>query len=135
MEPGRDPSISTNVFDPDYIICCDAGTGLSDDDGHPMSLVTRLWRSFLTIFRKAQDATRNRLHRLAEWGEVSGFVLSYLGQQDSKLPWVPPDLPKRAEVRDYPTDFAPMKQTDLDRLALRGEVLTRFLVAYYLPDL
>ena len=25
MEPGRTPSISTNVFDPDYIICCDAG--------------------------------------------------------------------------------------------------------------
>ena len=27
MEPGRTPSISTNVFDPDYIICCDAGGG------------------------------------------------------------------------------------------------------------
>ena len=32
MEPGRTPSISTNVFDPDYIICCDAGAGLFDDD-------------------------------------------------------------------------------------------------------
>ncbi len=43
--------------------------------------------------------------------------------------------PKRAEVRDYPTDFAAMKRADLDRIALRGEILTRFLVAYYLPDL
>ena len=135
MEPGREPSISTNVFGPEYIICCDAGTGLFDDDSYPMCWPTRMYRSFLTVFRKVQDATRNRLHRLAEWGDISGFVLSYLGQEDSKLPWIPPELPKRAEVRDYPTDFAAMKRADLDRIALRGEVLTRFLVAYYLPDL
>ena len=135
MEPGREPSISTNVFGPEYIICCDAGTGLFGDDSYPIYWPTRMHRSFLTVFRKVQDATRNRLHRLAEWGDISGFVLSYLGQNDSKLPWVPPELPKRAEVRDYPTDFAAMKRADLDRIALRGEVLTRFLVAYYLPDL
>ena len=135
MEPGREPSISTNVFGPEYIICCDAGTGLFGDDSYPIYWPTRMHRSFLTVFRKVQDATRNRLHRFAEWGDISGFVLSYLGQNDSKLPWVPPELPKRAEVRDYPTDFAAMKRADLDRIALRGEVLTRFLVAYYLPDL
>ena len=135
MEPGREPSISTNVFSPEYIICCDAGAGLFDDDTYPMCWPTRMSRSFLTVFRKVQDATRNRLHRLAEWGDVSGFVLSYLGQKDGKLPWMPPELPKRAEVKDYPTDFAAMKRADLDRIALRGEVLTRFLVAYYLPDL
>ena len=135
MEPGREPSISTNVFGPDYIICCDAGTGLLDDESYPMCWPTRMHRSFLTVFRKVQDATRNRLHRLDQWGDISGFVLSYLGQKDGKLPWVPPELPKRAEVRDYPTDFAAMKQADLDRIAFRGEVLTRFLVAYYLPDL
>ena len=135
MEPGRKPSISTNVFDPDYIICCDAGAGLFGDDSYPMCWPTRMHRSFLTVFRKVQDATRNRLHRLAEWGEVSGFVLAYLGQRDSKLPWVPPELPKRDDVRDYPTDFAAMKQADIDRIALRGELLTRSLVAYYLRDL
>ena len=135
MEPGREPSISTNVFGPDYIICCDAGTGLLHDDSYPMCWPTRMHRSFLTVFRKVQDATRHRLHRLAEWGDISGFVLSYLGQEDGKLPWVPPELPKRAEVKDYPTDFAAMKRADLDRIAFRGEVLTRFLVAYYLPAL
>ena len=135
MEPGREPSISTNVFDPDYIISCDAGTGLFGDDSYPMCWPTRMCRSFRTTFRKVQDATRNRLHRLAELEEISGFVLSYLGQDDSKLPWVPPELPKLAEVRDYPTNFAAMKRVDLDRIALRGEVLTRFLVSYYLPDL
>ena len=135
MEPGREPSISTNVFGPRYIISCDAGTGLFDDDSYPMYWPTRMCRSFLTVFRKLQDATRNRLHRLAGQGDISGFVLSYLGQNDNRLPWVPPELPKRREVRDYPTDFAAMKQEDLDRIALRGEILTRFLVAYYLPDL
>ena len=92
-------------------------------------------RSFLTVFRKVQDATRNRLHRLAEWGDISGFVLSYLGQNDAALPWLPAGLPRREEVRDYPTDFAAMKPEDIDRIALRGELLTRFLVAYYLPGL
>ena len=135
MEPGREPSISTNVFNPEYIICCDAGAGLFDDDKYPMCWPTRMCRSFLTVFRKVQDATRHRLHRLAEWGDISGFVLSYLGQEDGKLPWAPPELPKRGEVKDYPTDFAAMKRADLDRIALRGEVLTRFLVAYHLPDL
>ena len=135
MEPGREPSISTNVFSPKYIICCDAGVGLFDDDNYPMCWPTRMYHSFLTVFRKVQDATRNRLHRLAEWGDISGFVLSYLGQEDGKLPWVPPELPRRAKVKDYPTDFAAMKCTDLDRIALRGELLTRFLVGYYLPDL
>ena len=135
MEPGRVASISTNVFHPDYIICCDAGTGLFDDDSYPMCWPSRMHRSFLTVFRKVQDATRNRLHRLAEWGDISGFVLSYLGQKDSKLPWLPAGLPRRSDVRNYPTDFAAMKREDIDRIALRGELLTRFLVAYYLPDL
>ena len=135
MEPGRTPSISTNVFNPDYIICCDAGTGLLDDNSYPTYWPSRMRRSFDTIFRKVQDATRNRLHYLAEGGGISGFALCYLGQQDHALPWMPAGLPKRLEVSDYPTDFAPMSTEDIDRLALRGELLMRFLVSYYLPDL
>ena len=135
MEPGRTPSISTNVFDPDYIICCDAGAGLFDDDSYPTRWPSRMYRSFLTVFRKVQDATRKRLHDLANTGHISGFALCYLGQQDQALPWVPAGLPKREEVRRYPTDFAAMSAEDIDRLALRGEHLTRFLLAYYLPDL
>ncbi|WP_419861214.1 ThiF family adenylyltransferase [Candidatus Palauibacter sp.] len=135
IEPGREPSISTNAFNPDYIICCDAGTGLFDNTSYPMCWPTRMHRSFLTVFRKMQDATRNRLHRLAHLGDISGFALSYLGQRDNTLPWIPPGLPRRADVQNYPTDFAAMKREDIDRLALRGELLTRFLAAYYLPDL
>ena len=135
MEPGRTPSVSTNVFDPDYIICCDAGAGLFDDDSYPTRLHTRMYRSFLTVFRKVQDATRKRLHHLTDADELSGFALCYLGQQDNALPWVPAGLPRRDEVRGYPTDFAAMSTEDINRLALRGELLMRLLVAYYLPDL
>ena len=135
MEPGRISSISTNVFKPDYIISCDAGAGLFEGDDYPTRWPSRMYKSFLTVFRKVQDATRKRLHRLADAGEISGFALCYLGQQDNALPWFPAGLPKRAEVRDYPTDFAAMSKKDMDRLALRGEILMRFLVANYLPDL
>ncbi len=135
MEPGRSPSISTNVYDPNYIICCDAGAGIFDDESYPTHWPCRMYRSFLTVFRKVQDATRNRLHRLGDNGEISGFALCYLGQQDDGLPWLPAGLPRREEVNDYPTDFAAMSTEDIDRLALRGELLMRFLVAYYLSDL
>ena len=135
MEPGREPRISTNVFSPAYIIACDAGTGLFDGDSYPVWWTSRMYQSFLTVFRKVQDATRNRLHRFAESGDISGFALTYLGQDDARLPWLPPQLPTRAEVCEYPTDFSPMNVEDIDRLTLRGELLTRLLIAYYLPDL
>lgn len=135
MDPGRRSSISTNVFDPNYIICCDAGAGLFDDDNYPSRWPSRMYRSFLTTFRKAQDATRKRLHDLGDGGRISGFALCYLGQLDASLPRVPPGLPGRNEVRHYPTDFAAMSTEDIDRLTLRGELLMRLLVDYYLPDL
>ena len=135
MEPGRNPSISTNVFDPPYIIACDAGNGLLEGDSYPLWWTSRIRQSFLTVFRKVQDATRNRLHRFADSGHLSGFALSYLGQDDNRLPWLPPHLPKRHEVSHYPTNFSPMDADALDRLTLRGELLTRLLVAYYLPKL
>ena len=135
MEPGRIPSISTNVFDPDFIICCDASTGVFDDDSYPMYWPSRMTRSFLTVFRKVQDSTRKRLHELAGAGEIDGFALCYLGQQDKSLPWIPAGIPRREEVQEYPTNLAAMQREDIERLALRGELLMRFLVDYYLPDL
>ncbi len=135
MEPGREPGISTNVFNPAYIIACDAGTGLLDGDSYPVWWTSRMYQSFLTVFRKVQDATRKRLHRFAESEDISGFALTYLGQDDARLPWLPPQLPTRAEVSEYPTDFSPMDVENIDRLTLRGELLTRFLIAYYLPEL
>jgi hypothetical protein len=31
----------------------------------------------------------------------------YLGQQDAKLPWVPNDIVRRDQVRDYPRSSCP----------------------------
>ena len=135
MFPGRQSSISTNVFNPDFIIACDAGTGLFSHDHFPTRPINRLHRSVSTLFRKAQDATRNKLHLIENAGEISGFALPYLGQRDEQLPWLPPNLPPRAEVCDYPTDLSAMTLRDIERLALRGEILTRFLIAHYLPNL
>ena len=135
MEPGRDPRFSTNVYDPDYIICCDAGAGLFDDRSYPKFWFRRIGRSFLTTFRKVQDGTRKRLHDLDSTDKIDGFALCYLGQRDRSLPWIPSGLPTRTEVGNYPTNLSRMSATDIDRLALRGELLMRFLVSYYLPDL
>ena len=135
LAPGRASGISTNIFSPDYIICCDAGAGLFDDKSYPIFWIGRTRRSFLTTFRKVQDATRKRLHELAESGKIKGFVLCYLGQNDDALPWIPPSLPSRSDVQNYPTDFAAMDPRDIDRLAHRGEMLARLQIAYYLPDL
>jgi hypothetical protein len=38
-------------------------------------------------------------------------------------------------VIDYPTDFSAMSQTDIDRLALRGEQLTRLFIDRRCPEL
>ena len=135
MEPDRSSFFSTSVFEPDYILCCDAGTGLFDDARYPTRMPSRIYRTFFAVFRKVQDAARKRLHWLGESGAISGFVLAYLGQQDRALPWFPAGLPGRDEVRHHPTNFAPMADPEIDRLALRGELLTRFLVSYYLPEL
>ena len=135
LEPGKSSKISTNVVNIDYLICCDAGTGLYDGTGYPNKLRGRLTGSYETSFRKVQDGTRKRLHMLNEFDQLTRFVMAYLGQKDSALPWIPTGLPLLPKVRNYPTDFKSMTESDIDCLARRGEILMRFLVSYYLPEL
>ncbi|MDE0402041.1 MAG: ThiF family adenylyltransferase [Gammaproteobacteria bacterium] len=134
MEPGRDSTISTNVFNPKYIVCCDAGTGLLESNNYPTSWFRRNHRTAKSIFRKVQDAARNRLHLISNNNDLKGFVLCYLGQQDKALPWIPSGMPTRSEVKDYKTNFASLSNEDIHRLSVRGELLMRFLCAYYLAD-
>ena len=135
MEPGRSDEFSYNVFHPDYIICCDAGPGLLDDEAIPYWWFTRMARAFEATFRKVHDATRARMHKCLVTGELKGFVLSYLGQRDERLPYIPKNLIPREQVHDYPTDFSPVREEMIQRLAIRGEQLTRLLVDRYVPDL
>ena len=135
LEPGRSSAYSFNVYHPQYIISCDAGTGIFDTKATPYWWPSRVIRSTEAIFRKAQDRVRSRLFHFEASGQIKGFVLSYLGTQDRALPHQPPDLVPRDKVFDYPTDFAAMSQEDIDRIALRGEQITRMLISWYVPEL
>ncbi len=135
IEPGRDSAYSLHTYEPDYLICCSAGYGQFAGEQVPYSLLSRTTAAFEAVFRKAQDATMNRLHMLRSSGQLRGFILPYLGQQDNALPARSPDLVTRDEVFGYPTNFAAMPEDDLRRLALRGEQLTRLLLGYYTPEL
>lgn len=135
MEPGRDADYSTNVFSPEYIICCDAGPGQFDDTTHPYGWGTRMQRSFETTFRQVQHGVQSRLHQCRKHDLIKGFIYSYLGQQDNRLPAVPPHLVSRDRVVNYPTDFSPMPDSDIRALSDRGEQLTRLLIDHYCPEL
>jgi len=135
LEPGRDEAISTNVFNTPYVIACDAGAGIFGDRGVPYWWPTRMTRAFETVFRKLGNGAYERLHQARTTGALEGFILAYLGQRDDRLPYRPPNLVPREDVMDYPTDFALMAQADIDRLARRGEQLTRLLLDYYCPEL
>ena len=91
--------------------------------------------SFGTTHRRVQTSAYGRLHRCVENGELVGFVLPYLGQQDGTLPFRPPDLVPREEAITYPTDFSAMSEGAVNMLSLRGEQLTRLLIARYVPEL
>jgi NTE family protein len=134
MEPGRSSTYSTNVYSPEYIICCNAGYGMLSGEFIPFGMATRLNQVLTATMRKVQDATMKRLHQHREANLIKGFILPYLGQSDSALPFYWPDLVKREEV-DYPTDFRPMKNRNIKKLSLRGEQLTRLLIDYYCPEL
>ena len=135
FEPGRSEGISYNVYRPRYIIACDAGQGLFSENSVPYWWLSRVTRSTQAIFRKAQDRIRSGLFHFEASGQIDGFILPYLGTIDRYLPYPPADLVEREAVFNYPTDFAPMRRDDLDRLALRGEQITRLLITRYLPEL
>ena len=135
FEPRRSAEFSYNVYNPRHIISCDAGRGLFDDEPITYWWPSRVIRATESVFRKAQDRVRSQLFESEATGAIEGFILSYLGTADNRLPAPPPDLIRRDEVAAYPTNFAPMRQEDIDRLTLRGEQLTRLLITRYLPEL
>ncbi len=134
LEPGRDPRFSTNVYNVDYIIACDAGQGLLGPKT-PLFWPSRMKRSFEATLRKVQDGGRSRLHRAVDSGELRGFLHPYLGQQYGALVDPPAGLIPRESVVDYPTNFSAMPADDLARLSKRGEQLTRLAMQTYLPEL
>jgi integrative and conjugative element protein (TIGR02256 family) len=135
LEPGRSKDFGYNTYKPDYIISCDAGAGQFSGHDVPYGWISRMSRSFETVFRKAHDATLQRLHSYVPSGQLKGFVLAYLGQQDKSFAVIPSAFVKREEVMAYPTDFSAMSGDMIKRLSLRGEQLVRMLVSRYWSDL
>jgi len=134
LEPGRSSPHTPHTYDVDYIIACDAGRGqLPLTAGH--FATSRMKRSFDVTYRRTQDASRGRLHEAAAAGLLRGFVHAYLGMRDERLPMPVPGLVPAEGVRTYPTNFRAMSDSDLDAVSLRGEQLTRTLLAHYCPDL
>ena len=133
--PGRSAEFSTNVSDIDFIIACDAGQGMPSGLARPYLWSTRMLMTVNTIHRRTHSLSYELLHRMKETGQINGFLLPYLGQIDERLPYITEDLVRRHETFDYPTDFSPMKEIDIERLGLRGEQLTRLLFDHYQPDI
>ncbi len=135
LEPGRDPKYSLHSFPCEYIIACNAGQGQDSGAGLPLGFLPRISKSFGVVHRRVQDMVIHHLHHLQESGDIRGFVLPYLGQQDGALPWKPNDLVTREEVFAYPTDFSAMTDEWITKLSGRGESLTRILVPTFLKEL
>ena len=135
LEPGRDNAYSLHTHACDHLIVCSAGQGQASGVLLPLAFLNRIRRSFGVVHRRVQDGAMQRMHVLKEARLIKGFALPYLGQQDDKLPWKPPDLVPRTAVVDYRTNFAPMTCAWIDTLSSRGEQLTRLLVSHYLPDI
>jgi NTE family protein len=87
------------------------------------------------VHRRAQDASRGRLHEAATAGLIDGFAHAYLGMPDDRLPNPLCDLKPADRVRNYPTSFRAMSESNLQALSIRGEQLTSSLLSHCCPDL
>ncbi len=132
--PDRDPSVSLNVEPVDTIICCRAGYGLRHDPPSQF-MIARLRSSFACTHDRAQNFAMKRLFDLKEAGKLKGVLIPYLGQDDRRLKYPPPDLVRREEAFAYPTDFFGMSPEWIDRLSRRGYQLTIALIREHAPDL
>ncbi len=132
--PDRDPSISLNVEPIDTIICCRAGYGLRHDPPSQFMLA-RVKSAFACIHDRAQNAAMKRLFELHAAGKLRAVLLPYLGQDDNRLKFKSANLVTREDAYAYPTNFSAMTEEWIDRLSLRGEQLTRALVAEHAPHL
>ncbi len=128
--PGRSARHSDHVYDLEYLIAVDAGRGRATR-GAARYWPLRMKQAFDITYGKTQDAARTRIHVAGESGQIRGFVHTYLGMSDAKLPVPVHDLVTREQVERYPTNFAKMAWPDIQAITVRGEQLTRVLLRHY----
>lgn len=133
VEPEHLPGDDYNLFPAGYIICCAAGQG--EKRSLPYWLGPRLIRSSDVINRKFIAIGLENLKRYLNSGLIKGFAFSYLSQDDSEFPERPRGFVKCEDVESFPTNFFPMKETDIERLAARGEVLMEMTIEKRCPAL
>ena len=133
--PGRSTVFSTNAFQIDFIIACDAGQGTPSGIAKPYLWGSRMLTTVNTIHRRTHTLSYDLLHRMAANDEIKGFILPYMGQIDERLPYRPPNLVPRSKTFDYPTDFSPMSKANIQSISQRGEQLTRLLLDFYAPHI
>ncbi|MFI0487088.1 patatin-like phospholipase family protein [Actinomadura sp. 9N215] len=134
LQPGRSRAHTDHVYDLDYVFAIDAGRGRKSKHGAPY-LLPRLARSFDITYNKTQDAARAQLNLAAQHGTIRGFLHAYLAMQDRNLPVPVADYVSREKVVNYPTNFRAVPAEDFHHLTIRGEQLTRVLLAHYCPEL
>lgn len=139
---GLTPFISTNDFadsyprpELDYIIACDAAHGQLHPQTLPHTPISRLHAAFKSLMSRSRHSNFKTLHKLKEDGDIKGFSLAYLGQQDERIPIPPIDLVQKNRVDSYPTDFKKMSDDNFEVLTKRGRQLTESLTTHYLPEL
>ena len=133
--PDRNPKFSTNVFNCDFIIACDASHGQPSGNDLSYNWGGRMNAVVNSVFRRATTQGYGTLHTLVETGKIGGFILPYLGQQDKRLPFQPGEFVTREQVVSYPTDFSPMTSENIELLSKRGKQLTLLLIDHYCPGL
>ena len=125
--PGRDPEISLHVRHYPRIIACRAGYALKHAAA-PAFVLSRMNAVFESIHARAQNFATSRAFDLQRSGEIDAFLLPYLDQKDHLLVDPPADLVRAEDVADYPTDFSAMSAEWIDKLATRGEQVTKTLL-------
>ncbi len=135
LEPNRTSGISTHAFTPEYIIACNASAGTKSRTPIPWGFLSRVQQTFNVVHRQVQNGAMHQIHAWKDSGKIKGFIMPYLGQNDSRLPNKPPRFVTKEDVENYPTDFSPMTDEWITKLSLRGEQLTRALLQNYIPEL
>ena len=128
LVPGRDSNFSGNVQPVDIIIARVAGHGLTDGKQTPYYWPSRMSTTLSTIHQRTYMLSFDLIHRLQISGEIKGFVMPCLGQQDEKLPSKPLGFVQRSEAFNYPTDFSSMSEDNIRKPSARGKQLTRILL-------
>jgi NTE family protein len=102
----------------------------------PRFLLGRLLASFSTAHRQLHASEYADLHDWKAMGAIQGFLLPYLGQDDSKLPAGDGErVEPLGDLAGYPVDFSPMPEDATRGLVDRGRSLTHRLLQSYGADL